>query len=117
MSTIKDEEKIVLYEELFKKIWDRVVISLGVITVTALVRRIIRKSSQRFPFLGALTVNNEGVNFLILKTKIRSEELENIKEGFEELIINLIDLLVELTGGLVVDKFFREDILQEVRRC
>jgi len=112
----KKEEVVEIYEELLKKIWDRIVFTLGAVTMAALLRRVIKKTVVSFSFIEELTVSNDGLNFSRLKEKIGIRDKKMIRNGFEELILNFFDLLAELTGDTIVDKLFKKEMLEEVKK-
>lgn len=110
---VKKEAVVNIYEDLLAKLWDRIVVSMGVVTVTALWRRIIRKTSVHFPFIEGLSVSNDGFDFSQIRKMNEKEEI--YRNGFEDLILNFFDLLTELTGDMIIDRLFKEKILGEIK--
>jgi hypothetical protein len=103
---IRKEEVIDAYENLLQRIWARTVTILGVVTLKAIVQRSVLLTAHDYPLLKNLAVTDGGLDFEALKTRVSEEEKATIKAGFEELILNLFDLLAKLTGEVIVSKLF-----------
>ncbi|MEW6608342.1 MAG: hypothetical protein AB1414_13010 [bacterium] len=113
--TAKKEEVVDIYEDLLKKVWDRIVLTLGAVTVVALWRRVIKRTAKKYTILQYLDVTTEGIQFQKLKSRISEQEKKIIKDGFEELILDLFDLLAELTGDMIVDKLFKNEVTTKLK--
>jgi hypothetical protein len=46
-----------------------------------------------------------------MRERVGEGEKKVIRQGFEELILNLFELLAELTGEAIVNKLFAEEML------
>jgi hypothetical protein len=103
---IRKEEVIDAYENLLQRIWARTVTILGVVTLKAIVQRSVLLTARDYPLLENLAVTDGGLDFEALKTRVSEEEKATIKAGFEELILNLFDLLAKLTGEVIVSRLF-----------
>jgi hypothetical protein len=110
---IRKEEVIDAYENLLQRIWARTVTILGVVTLKAIVQRSVLLTARDYPLLENLAVTDGGLDFEALKTRVGEEEKATIKAGFEELILNLFDLLAKLTGEVIVSKLFGEVVWGE----
>lgn len=102
------EEVIDTYEDLLKTIWDRIVTTLGVVTVVTITERAVHLSSIQYPALKRLRVTQRGINFRDFRRHAREEEKGMVKEGFKELIANLFNILAKLTGTVLVDRLIKE---------
>lgn len=110
---LKKPAVVNIYEDLLSKLWDRIVVSMGAVTVTALWRRVIRKTSGHFPFIEGLSVSNDGFDFSQIRKMNEKEKI--YRNGFEELILNFFDLVTELTGDMIIDRLFKEKIMDEIK--
>jgi hypothetical protein len=99
-----------IYAALLDKIWQRAQTILGLVTIRAILRRAIRLTAQQYPFVDQLAVGEEGLNLSEMHARVGEREKEVIRQGFEELILNLFDLLAELTGEAIVNKLFVDDL-------
>lgn len=116
VEVIRKEETVDIYAALLDKIWQRALTILGLVTIRAILRRAIRLTAQQYSLVGELTVGEEGLNTGELRARVGEREKEVIRQGFEELILNLFDLLAELTGEAIVSKLFAEELPKEMGR-
>jgi len=113
---IRKEEVVDIYAALLDKIWQRALTILGLVTIRAILRRAIRITAHQYPLVGELTVGEEGLNTGELRARVGEREKKVVRQGFEELILNLFDLLAELTGEAIVSKLFAEELPKEIGR-
>lgn len=107
---IRKEEVLEIYAALLDKIWQRAITILGLVTIRAIMQRAIRQTAQQYPLIGELTVGDNGLNSAELRSRLGDREREVIRKGFEELILNLFDLLAKLTGETIVNKLFADEV-------
>jgi len=107
---IRKEEVVEIYAALLDKIWKRAGTILGMVTIRAILRRAIRLTAQKYPFLGQLTMGAEGLNIRDLHAWVDDQEKDIICQGFEELSLNVFNLLAELTGQATVEKLFADEV-------
>ena len=110
METIRKEEVVDVYASLLDKIWQRALPILGIITVQAIFHRAIHVTARSHALLGSLTAGNDGLNTAEMRDRVGERDKQAIRQGFEELILNLFELLAELTGEAIVNKLFAEEI-------
>ena len=110
VETIRKEEVVDVYGDLLQKLWNKIVITLGIVTLKAIMRRSLVMTAQRYDFLSQLEITDEGLDLATFKASVSEQERENMKAGFEELILNLFAILAELTGEVIVNKLFKETI-------
>lgn len=102
------DEIVDTYEDLLRAIWNRIVITLGVVTVVTIMERAIHMTSAQYPTFQSLKVTDEGIAFKDFKAQAGEENKEIIKGGFKELIANLFNILAKLTGTVLVDRLIKE---------
>jgi hypothetical protein len=83
---------------------------LGMVTIRAILQHAISNTAQQYPLIGELQVGENGLNSAELRARVGERERGVIRQGFEELILNLFDLLAELTGETIVNKLFADEI-------
>lgn len=108
MKLARQDEVIAIYEDLLETIWNRLVPTLGRVTVTAILERSIAETTIKYPFVAAVEVVREGLNFLELRTQLGDTEQSTLRDAFKELIANLIDLLAVLTGDIIVRQLLKD---------
>ncbi|NJN65674.1 MAG: hypothetical protein HC884_02645 [Chloroflexaceae bacterium] len=104
----RKEEILEIYDDLLKTIWNRILPTLGRVTVMAIMERSLVITQESYPIIGHLHVNPEGVSFRALSQRVKAEEHEAIRVGLKELIANLIDILAMLTGDILVKQLLQE---------
>jgi len=107
---IRKEEVVDIYAALLDKIWQRSLTILGLVTIRAITRRAIHITAQQHPMIGELTVSDQGLNLQELRSGVGERNRNVIRQGFEELILNLFALLAELTGEAIVNKLFADEL-------
>ena len=104
----RKEEVLEIYEDLLKTIWDRILPTLGRVTVMAIMERALVLTKEQYPLIGHLDATPEGVSFEVLRQRLGEEERLLLREALKELIANLIDILAMLTGDILVRQLLKE---------
>jgi hypothetical protein len=104
----RQDEVMAIYEDLLRTIWDRIVPTLGRVTVSAILDRSISTTAEHYPFLKHLAVTREGLSFQTLREHLGDQEQQALREAMKELVANLIDLLAVLTGDILVRRLLSE---------
>lgn len=112
---VKKEDAIESYEGIFNQVWERVVVTLGAITVAALWRRAIKRTITDCSLLEGLIVTNNGFDLSSLKKTLTSDQQEKLCDMFEQVMLSFFELLSELTGEMIVDQFYKKKILEEIQ--
>jgi hypothetical protein len=88
---------------LFTLVWDALVDLLGSAATAALLRRAARRAMARAPELGELIIVREDLDYrYTLPHAWSNAEAEETQHGFRQLMVELVPLLVELTGPVVL---------------
>ena len=87
-------------EALLSKVWEKLLPTLGSITLAALCRRILRKVSSLYPAFSSITVTENGFSFACLEES-KKDELE---KGFPLFLSELTTFLTEMTGDLLLSE-------------
>jgi hypothetical protein len=108
-----NDDIIDTYTALFGRIWQQALPVLGGFTMRVILQRAIRLTARQAPLLSSLLVDEQGLNSTHLRAQMNNEEQETLRQGFEELLLNFFDLLIELTSEKVVHKLFSEELLKK----
>lgn len=108
VSQARKEEVLAIYEDLLATIWNRILPTLGRVTVMAIMERALALTAADFPLVERLQVTNEGLSFDELREHVSEEERAVLREALRELIANLIDILAMLTGDILVRQLMQE---------
>jgi hypothetical protein len=104
----RKEEVLEIYEDLLQTIWNRIMPTLGRVTVTAIMERALTLTAEKYPLIKHLEVTAEGVSFEVLRQRLGEEGKPVLREAFKEVITNLIDILAMLTGDILVRQLLKE---------
>lgn len=108
VSQARKEEVLEIYEDLLRTIWNRILPTLGRVTMMAIMERALALTNEHYPLLENLQVTSEGVSFDTLRQRMGEEQRTAIREALKELIANLIDILAMLTGDILVRQLMQE---------
>ena len=107
----RHDEVLAIYEDLLQTIWNRLVPTLGRVTVTAILDRSIAATAEHHPFMRAISVTREGLSFQALREQLvppGGPEQVAIRGAMKELVASLIDLLATLTGDILVRQLLKD---------
>lgn len=104
----RKEEVLEIYEDLLQAIWNRIMPTLGRVTVMAIMERALVLTAEKYPLVKHLVATAEGVSFEILRQRLGEEQKPVLREALKEVITNLIDLLAMLTGDILVRQLLKE---------
>ena len=108
LNQARKEEILEVYEDLLRTIWDRILPTLGRVTVIAIMERALVLTRDRFPVVEHLEVNRDGLLFDRLRESMRESDRSVIRDALKELVANLIDILAMLTGDILVQQLIKE---------
>lgn len=104
----RKEEVLEIYEDLLQTIWNRIIPTLGRMTVMAIMERALLTTQEQYPVIKHLSVTPEGISFEVLRQRIGNEDRTILREALKELVTDLIDILAMLTGDILVRKLIKE---------
>lgn len=104
----RKEEILEIYNDLLRTIWNRILPTLGRVTVMAIMERALVLTQESYAVIGYLQVTSEGITFRVLSQNIEDEDSQVIREGLKDLVANLIDILAMLTGDILVKQLMKE---------
>ena len=108
-SSGSDSAKIIeIYSDLLQTVWDKILPTLGIVTVMTITERAIAKTKKKFAFLDAVKVTENGLAFAAGMNVLSAQNDVNLKNGFKVLVCNLFDILAKLTGNILVNQLMRE---------
>ncbi|QRN95310.1 hypothetical protein JRI60_40570 [Archangium violaceum] len=111
--TLSPQELIDLYDRALDALWRRTHLSLGEITLMAIVDRVLHHGTEKFPHLAALKVETSGVHLGPLGPAVAGLELALLDESLAFLVVELLRVLGALTGEILTPGLHAE--LHKVR--
>jgi len=91
-------ELLPLFERVLGRLWDRARQTLGDVTLTAIVDRVLYTASERFPLLAALRI--EG-NTLRWDERARPRNNDEVAESMRFVLVELLTVLGNLTAEIL----------------
>lgn len=108
---IKDARKaevLLIYEDLFQTVWNRILPTLGRVTTMAIMERAIVLAKEHYPLVGMLEVGANGVLMEGMKKSIEESEPDIVRNALKQLVAEFIDILAMLTGDILVKQVIKE---------
>jgi hypothetical protein len=105
-----------LYTNLLKEIWETVSGLIGEAILVLLFHLTIQKIGEKYTFLNALRVSEEGLSLEEVQKNCRNLPPAEIHRGFQSLINQLSHLFSTLTEG-VINKQLLPKVLPKVREA
>ncbi|HYO57754.1 hypothetical protein [Archangium sp.] len=99
--TLSHEALVNVYERALDALWRRAHMSLGEITLMAIVDRVLHDGTGKFPHLAALKVETSGVQFGALRVAVQGVDLALLDESLAFLVVELLRVLGTLTGEIL----------------
>jgi hypothetical protein len=90
-----------LYDSALDALWRRAHMSLGEITLMAIVERVLLHGTEKFPHLAALKIETSGVHCGELRQSASALDLKLLEESLEFLLVELLRVLGTLTGEVL----------------
>lgn len=90
-----------VFEAAFNAIWQRALISLGNVTLSAIVDRVLYNAAEQHPLLSALKLLRDGVDCRELSRKIGPLEQEPLAPSLRFVLVELLTVIGRLTAELL----------------
>jgi hypothetical protein len=97
-----------IYEALLTTIWNRIIPTLGRVTVVAIVERALVVTTRRYPQIRYLRLLGHGIDFSALRQHAGETSREALHESLRELVTNLVYILAMLTGDILVRQLIKD---------
>jgi hypothetical protein len=90
-----------LFERALDALWRRANMSLGEMTLMAIVDRVLHQGCEQFPHLAQLKVETNGVHFGALRHSVQGLDREQLEESLVFLVYELMRVFGSLTGEIL----------------
>jgi hypothetical protein len=97
-----------LYEHALDVLWRRAHMSLGEITLMAIMERVLHDGTSRFPHLAALQIETSGVRCGELRQAAQALDASLLEESLAFLVVELLRVLGTLTGEILTPGLHEE---------
>lgn len=89
------------FEAAFGALWQRAHLTLGKITLTAMVDRVLHTAAARFPFLGSLEVQTSGLRCEELRRRAHELPRAELALAIRFVLVELLTVLGNLTAEIL----------------
>lgn len=95
------EEFLAIFEQAFAAVWRRAHVTLGDVTLSAILDRVIYSASERSPVLASLTVNEGGIHCRGLADRELCLEEGQVEQALQALLVEFLTILGNLTADVL----------------
>jgi hypothetical protein len=99
---------IQVFEDGFGMLWRRAHQTLGDVTLTAIVDRVLYTAAEQFPHLASLKVEATGVRFRELHEHASSLHHDQLAEGIRFVLVEFLTVLGNLTSDILTPALHAE---------
>jgi hypothetical protein len=99
--SLSQQALVDLYERALDALWQRAHMSLGEITLMAIVERVLHDGTSRFPHLAALQIETSGVRCGELRQSAQVLNAALLEESLAFLVVELLRVFGTLTGEIL----------------
>jgi hypothetical protein len=96
------------FEEAFAALRRRTQVTLGVVTLSAIVHRVLHDVSKDFPLLAVLKIDDGSrLHFHNLRKPLSSQDMQLLREGMRAFLVRFLTLVGTLTGQILTPMLYR----------
>ena len=99
-------DAVTLFERALGALWRRADVTLGEVTLTAIVERVLYTATETHPFLSTLTIERTGICFDGFRQQAAVSA--NLFEAFRLVLVELLTVLGHLTGEILTPALHAE---------
>lgn len=96
------------FEEAFAAMWHRAHVTLGDVTLTAIVDRVLRAASERYPIVAAIQVDETGLRCDDLRQRAPSPECKELQQAVRFVLTEFLTVLGNLTDEILTPALHEE---------
>jgi hypothetical protein len=104
--TLAPAQLVTLFERALSALWRRAEITLGEVTLTAIVDRVLYTASETYPFLSALKVEEAGIGFDGFREQ--GAHVANLPEAVRLVLVEFLTVLGHLTDEILTPALHAE---------
>ena len=104
--TLAPAQLVTLFERALSALWRRAEITLGEVTLTAIVDRVLYTASETYPFLSALKVEETGIGFDGFREQ--GAHVANLPEAVRLVLVEFLTVLGHLTDEILTPALHAE---------
>jgi hypothetical protein len=98
---LSSTDVLAAWERAFGALWQRTQRTLGEVTLTAILDRVLRKAARRYPLLSSLQAVTSGVSCKELATQAAEVPRDDLMESLRYVLVEFLTILGNLTAGIM----------------
>jgi hypothetical protein len=98
---LTSEQLVQLFEQAMGALWRRADLTLGDITLTAIVTRVLHNAGEKFPFFESIQVQTTGINCQQLRVGVGGANKRELIEGIEFVLTEFLGVIGNLTAEIL----------------
>jgi hypothetical protein len=102
------ERMIQAFEQGFGALWRRAHQTLGDVTLTAIVDRVLHNAAERYPILAALRLEVTGLQWQGLRGAVTSAQRDDVENGIRFIFVEFLTVLGNLTANILTPSLHAE---------
>jgi hypothetical protein len=102
------ERLLAAFERAFGAMWQRARVTLGDVTLTAILDRVLYNAAERFPQLSSLEVDATGLRSDKVRERAGSLHADQLEEGIRFILVEFLTVLGNLTAEVLTPALHSE---------
>jgi hypothetical protein len=107
-SQVSSDHLAQLFEKALTALWHRAYFTLGDVTLTAIVDRVLYVATEKFSVLGSLQLDANGVNFREFRQRASSISDRELREAIQFVLVELLTVVGNLTAEILTPALHSE---------
>lgn len=105
---LSQEQLLKCFQQAMTALWNRAHLTLGVVTLTAIMDRVLYNASERFPPFGSLKVEAHGIDCQELLKRGEVYDDRKLRGGIRFVVLEFLVVIGNLTGELLTPSLHSE---------
>ena len=102
------EQLVQLFEQAMGALWRRAHLTLGEVTLAAIVDRVLHNAAEKYPLLESLEVEAGGVNFRLLSEAANNDSKGELTKGIRFVLVEFFVVIGNLTAEVLTPALHSE---------
>jgi hypothetical protein len=102
------ERMIQAFEQGFGALWRRAHQTLGDVTLTAIVDRVLHNATQRYPILAAFRLEPTGLQWQGARDGVPNTQRDDVENGVRFILVEFLTVLGNLTANILTSSLHAE---------
>jgi hypothetical protein len=105
---LPSEQSIAAFDEAFSAVWRRAHRTLGAVTLTAILDRVLYNAAEQFPLLSVLEADATGLDCEELRKSVATYPRQQLMEGLRFILLEFVTVLGNLTDEILTPALHEE---------